>query len=96
MAHAENSIQIELAWSPSEGEVLRRALALPEGSTIADAIASSGWDLPPDLVSAVWGRAREASHRLCNGDRLELLRPLRVDPMEARRRRHRGAQQATK
>ncbi len=96
MAPAENSIQVELAWSPSAGEVQRRTLALPEGSTIADAIARSGWDLPPDLVAAVWGKARPASHRLCDGDRLELLRPLLVDPMEARRRRQRGARQARK
>lgn len=36
---------------------------------------------------AVWGREVPDSYVLKDGDRLELLRPLPVDPMEARRRK---------
>ena len=36
---------------------------------------------------AVWGQEVSADHVLADGDRLELLRPLQVDPMTARRRR---------
>ena len=100
----EAMMQVELAWSPRAGEVQLRMLKLPQGATIADAIAVAfadmiglnACDLSPELSPAVWGRAREASHSLRDGDRLELLRPLAADPMEARRRRHRAARQAKK
>lgn len=91
MGSAEGSIQVELAWSPRAGEVQRRLLCLPPDATIADALAESGSSLAADWVTAVWGQVRDASHALCDGDRLELLRPLAVDPKEARRRRHRVA-----
>lgn len=87
MGHADTPIHVELAWSPRAGEVLRLTLSLPEGSTIEAAIARSGWDVPAGVASGVWGRLRDASHVLRDGDRLELLRPLAIDPKEARRRR---------
>ena len=96
MGRADGSIHVELAWSPRAGEVQQRQLCLPQGATIADAIAHSGFEVPAQLVSAIWGRVRDASHTLCDGDRLELLRPLAVDPKEARRRRERGARQRAK
>jgi len=106
----EALMQIELAWSPRAGEVQRRMLTLPQGATIADALGKALADadegvhvlmrsapgLAPELAPAVWGRVRETSHPLRDGDRLELLRPLAADPMEARRRRHRGARQVKK
>lgn len=94
MDRVEATIEVELAWSPRAGEVQRRALRLPQGATIADAVAQSAIDIPADWAYGVWGRLREASHILCDGDRLELLRPLAVDPKEARRRR--GARQSTR
>lgn len=39
------------------------------------------------VAYAVWGKQVEASYVLQDGDRLELLRPLPVDPMEIRRRK---------
>jgi sulfur carrier protein len=40
-----------------------------------------------DWQTAVWGKPVEPSHLLKDGDRLEVLRPLRVDPKVARRER---------
>ncbi len=40
-----------------------------------------------DWQTAVWGKPVEPSHVLKDGDRLEVLRPLRVDPKVARRER---------
>jgi putative ubiquitin-RnfH superfamily antitoxin RatB of RatAB toxin-antitoxin module len=37
--------------------------------------------------SAVWGKSVKPDHGLAAGDRLEVLRPLLVDPKEARRLR---------
>lgn len=39
------------------------------------------------VAYAVWGREVPDEYRLKDGDRLELLRSLPVDPMEARRRK---------
>jgi putative ubiquitin-RnfH superfamily antitoxin RatB of RatAB toxin-antitoxin module len=36
---------------------------------------------------AIFGQLCDASTRLHEGDRVELLRPLQLDPKEARRRR---------
>jgi len=40
-----------------------------------------------DWQTAVWGKPVELTHVLKDGDRLEVLRPLRVDPKVARRER---------
>jgi uncharacterized protein len=69
-----------------------RELELPESATVAEAIARSG--LPeqfPEIASrplacAIFGRAVADSQVLRADDRVEILRPLRVDPKESRRR----------
>jgi putative ubiquitin-RnfH superfamily antitoxin RatB of RatAB toxin-antitoxin module len=39
------------------------------------------------LEIGVYGRRCEADTPLCDGDRVEIYRPLNFDPMESRRRR---------
>lgn len=63
------------------------ALALPAGSTVADALAACPLDLTGTAGYAIHGERVEAGRVLQDGDRLELLAPLLVDPKEARRRR---------
>jgi uncharacterized protein len=64
---------------------------LPAGATVADAIRASGvLDRRPQMVTAapevgIWGRACAMTQRLVDGDRVELYRPLMVEPKEARR-----------
>lgn len=75
-------------------EVHEALLDLPEGTTAADALRASGWlerfkDVQ-GLSLAVWGRRCPPTQVLREGDRLELLRPLRVDPKVARRERFVG------
>ena len=66
-------------------------VTLPAGATVADAIRASGvLDRWPETVPAapdvgIWGRACAMTQRLEDGDRVELYRPLTVDPKEARR-----------
>ncbi|KFL38023.1 RnfH family protein [Arenimonas donghaensis] len=79
------------------GRAWRLTLALPAGATVADALAAA--DLPtkvPGLVVqedclAIHGRTAAPGDALRDGDRVEVLRPLLVDPMQARRRRARDA-----
>ena len=67
-------------------------LQLPEPATVAEAVARSGLlqqfpelgDRP--LACAIFGRAVADSHLLRADDRVEILRPLQVDPKESRRR----------
>ena len=44
-------------------------------------------DLLPVLQLGVWGKPVDATHFLRDGDRLEIYRPLTVDPKVARRER---------
>jgi putative ubiquitin-RnfH superfamily antitoxin RatB of RatAB toxin-antitoxin module len=66
-------------------------VTLPAGATVADAIRVSGvLDRRPATGAAepdvgIWGRACAITQRLEDGDRVELYRPLTVDPKEARR-----------
>ena len=61
-------------------------LAGPAGAPLSGELAS------PDpgrggLGVAVWGRRRPLDHLLRDGDRVEVCRPLLIDPKEARRLR---------
>lgn len=94
MASAE--LHIEVAYSPAPGQVERWQVTLPEGSTVADAIERSGvLAAHPELAlgslsTGVWGALRGLEDPLRERDRVELYRPLRVDPKEARRQRYRS------
>lgn len=59
-------------------------LDLHAGATVADALAQAGWSA--DAV-AVHGVRAAPTDPLREGDRIEVLRPLQVDPKQARRRR---------
>lgn len=69
---------------------------LPAGSTVGDAIRASGvLETVPEIDLAqtpvgVFSRRVELTEILTAGDRVELYRPLRVDPKEARRLRARA------
>jgi uncharacterized protein len=69
-----------------------RELELPESATVAEAVARSGLlEQFPEIGSrppayAIFGRAVTDSQALRADDRVEILRPLQVDPKESRRR----------
>jgi putative ubiquitin-RnfH superfamily antitoxin RatB of RatAB toxin-antitoxin module len=69
----------------------RITVTLSPGATVADALAASGvCDRFPNenimaLATGVWGHRVDVSHAVKDGDRVELYRPLRMDPREARR-----------
>jgi len=68
-------------------------LALPAGSLVADALARSGMaERHPeiDLATAavgIYGTRVRRDTLLADGDRVEIYRPLLIDPKERRRRR---------
>ena len=77
-------VEVIRAWPRRHEAIL---LALPDAATVADALAASGFDQADAVGYAVFGERAKASDVLRDGDRLELLRPLQIDPKEARRRR---------
>jgi sulfur carrier protein len=81
-------IAVTVAWSPGPGEVQERALQLPEGATVRQALEAAGVDATT-CETGVWGRRCDAMTVLRENDRVELYRPLRVDPKVARRERFR-------
>ena len=85
-----SSISVEIVHCPGERRIERLRLVLPDGSTLADALRAGGVELGARTV-AVWGRLGKPQQALREGDRIELLRPLQVDPKEARRLRARNA-----
>lgn len=90
---AEATIRVEVAYSPEPRVVDVRALLLPAGSTVADALRASGLMQRHGLDEGslrlgVWCRPKEPSTLLRDQDRVEIYRPLKVDPKEARRQRY--------
>ena len=78
-------IELVRAW-PRRFEALTVELA--DGATVADALAAAGWGADAEISGyALFGVKAVADTPLRDGDRLELLRPLQLDPKEARRRR---------
>ncbi|MFT3757022.1 MAG: RnfH family protein [Pseudoxanthomonas sp.] len=78
-------VEVVLAW-PRRFE--SATVELPAGASVADAVAAAGFSDVPEVVGyAIFGVNSEPTTRLHHGDRVELLRPLLVDPKEARRRR---------
>ena len=68
-------------------------LVVSPGSTVLECVEHSGlFRLVPDLRDAkvgfaVFGRRVEPAAPVSTGDRIEVLRPLEIDPKEARRLR---------
>lgn len=61
---------------------------LADGACVGDALRAAGWALEAPFVGlAVFGVPADATTRLHQGDRIELLRPLQLDPRQARRLR---------
>ncbi len=98
MANPEASatISVVLAYSPAAREVREWSLQLPPGSTAAQALLASALFAEFPALSlnkmsvGVWGRSCPLDQVLQDGDRLEVYRPLRVDPKVARRERFKG------
>lgn len=91
---SDDSISVEVVYSLPDRHV-SVAVKLDPGSTVADALARcgiealvEGLDLGRSVVG-VFGEVVERDRVLAAGDRVEIYRPLTMDPKEARRRRAR-------
>lgn len=90
---AEQMINVEVAYALADQQKII-ALQVPQGSTALEAAQRSKIDdvfAGLDLLSAkmgVFGKAvTAASYQIQEGERVEIYRPLLVDPKEVRRQR---------
>ena len=75
-------VELVQAWPRQHAAVV---LELETGAAVRDALEQAG--LPPDSPVGIHGRRVGPGEVLADGDRVEVYRPLRADPKEARRRR---------
>ena len=89
-------MNVQLVYSPGPRQVLEVEVVLPFDGTVRQALSLSGWlnRFPEiqaeDVRLSIWGRLTTMGAALRDGDRLEVCRPLRVDPKVARRERFKG------
>lgn len=87
-----NTIRVSVVYVLPES-VFQKSLLLPSGSSVADAIEQSGLaDRFPescgaDMKCGIFSRATDPAAVLRDGDRVEVYRPLVMDPKQARRKR---------
>ena len=91
-------ISVSVAWAAPQAQ-FELALQLPDHASIADALAAARDKLQSGSAAlagqvdwdgakvGVFGQVRDRQWRLRAGDRVEIYRPLLVDPKDARRAR---------
>ena len=85
-------ILVEVVYALPD-QVFRQVVSLPQGSSVAEAIEQSSLRARhpelagSDLRFGIYSRQVVGDHALREGDRVEVYRPLQLDPKEARRRR---------
>lgn len=88
-------IRAVVLYSPAPREVHEWPVVLAPGSTVWQALQACGLQAAfADLdlrnaVVGIWGRRVRLGQVLRDGDRVEVYRPLKVDPKVARRERFR-------
>lgn len=91
---AERKVVVEVVYADADRQILLR-VELPWGSTVEQAIDASGIAgmLPDGAVDlhrlGVFASKVVPDQVVQEGDRIEIYRPLLLDPMEARRQRAR-------
>jgi hypothetical protein len=89
------TLTVEVVYATAQAQRLWR-VRLPAGGTVREAVEASGiaaevpgFRLDPERLG-VFARKVGPEQPLADGDRVEIYRPLALDPREARRRRARG------
>jgi putative ubiquitin-RnfH superfamily antitoxin RatB of RatAB toxin-antitoxin module len=94
-------LQVTLCWSLGPRHVHEQSLQVPQGSTVkavlelamAECLQSQPFIDAASFSSlqfqqaGIWGRKVPWTHAVQEGDRIELYRPLKVDPKVSRRQR---------
>ncbi|TDJ43823.1 MAG: RnfH family protein [Gammaproteobacteria bacterium] len=88
-------IDVEVAYARPDAQ-LTVPCRVPVGTSVRDALRLSGLaeafsEIDVDACPlGIFGQAVDGAQRVGPGDRVEVYRPLRINPREARRERQRG------
>lgn len=86
-------MSVLLVYSPAPRQLHEITLDLPTGASLREALLAAAnhdpgfADLPSTAAFGIWNRSATLDQALTDGDRLEIYRPLRVEPKVARRER---------
>lgn len=88
-----DTVTIEVAYALPDKQRIE-VVEVPAGTTAIEAVALSGIEahfdeliVSDDLKLGVWGKAVAHSRVLEAGERVEIYRPLLIDPKEVRKQR---------
>jgi putative ubiquitin-RnfH superfamily antitoxin RatB of RatAB toxin-antitoxin module len=87
---ASDEIEVTVVYALPHCQALVR-LVVPSEATAHTALVASGLlrkfpEIGDTPACAIFGQAVELTRKLRSGDRVEILRPLLIDPKEGRRR----------
>lgn len=81
-------LRVTVAVCTAPGVVQEWCGEVPVGASVAEALRlTAGCDADGATDVGIWGKKVALTRVLCEGDRVEVYRPLRVDPKVARRER---------
>ncbi len=84
-------VNVELVYAPIASALIHLHLDVSEGATVGDVLNQSGLlDSLPEirgLSVGIFSKQVDLSVKVKSGDRIEIYRPLLIDPMEKRRQR---------
>lgn len=82
-------VHVELIYVAEDKTTVQIALSLPQGSTVSEAISASGLHQKhPETIEyavGIYAKRVTLDTLLRDGDRVEVYRPLSLDPKEKRR-----------
>ena len=88
LPEVDRHLRVTVAVCTAAGEVGEWCGEVPAGAHVADALRRAGYDVEEAAGAVgIWGKATALNKPLYDGDRVEVYRPLRVDPKVARRER---------
>ena len=79
-------LRVEVVYALPRREASVR-VSVPRGATVRDVLEKSGLLPLARGKVGIFGKVVRADAPVADGDRIEIYRPLAVDPKEARRRR---------
>ncbi len=82
---------VELLYVPNQQTARHLCLKVPVGSTVNDVLQQSTWlDIYPEIKEfslGIFSKTVDGKTKVKTGDRIEIYRPLLIDPKEIRRQR---------
>lgn len=95
---SQSMVKVELVYIPAEGEAVHLHLSLEAGATVAKALEVSGLFVTNpetrDMRVGIFAKQVSLDKLLKSGDRIEVYRPLTLDPMEKRRAKAKASAQS--